>query len=399
MPRRRPGSAPRAQPTGRRSSAGRRSRPPASEPRVGARIPPAARVVEAGGGDRRLATAPARRAAAAPRRAAAPAGRAARDESTPVSAPATYGELSETASTAGSHGLIAASVRRHSSKLAMPTWTCSRRRVGGAPAARARRASAGTAPRPRSAAPPGWRTDASHSPRRRALPPADRRTTPRSRTSSARASATVSQGGVFVSTRQEKSSVFSPSGPSSCSTPAASASVSASRSRSSSSTPTLSDRPKPSLATDRVHRAAGGLPRVVGGAGPEAALVRTMRGFRPTSFARCACQSRFGSSRSSQTSTRCAAVMKSATNRQPVAGQGNGSVRTQNQPLWSSASSVQSSSSSRAARRTAATRAGSRCRARHGARLDGWGWRRRRAQSQCAHERARRRDRARAAAA
>ena len=58
----------------------------------------------------------------------------------------------------------------------------------------------------------------------------------------------------------------------------------------------------------------------------------TTRGFRPTSFARCACQRRFGSSRSSQTRTRCAAVMKSATNEHPSAGQGNGSVLTQNQP-------------------------------------------------------------------
>ena len=75
-------------------------------------------------------------------------------------------------------------------------------------------------------------------------------------------------------------------------------------------------------ALDAVHRPAGRLPRVVRGARTEPRLVADDRGFRPTSFARCACQRRFGSSRSSHTSTRCAAVMKSATNEQPSAGQG-----------------------------------------------------------------------------
>src|SRR5436853_2742171 len=70
------------------------------------------------------------------------------------------------------------------------------------------------------------------------------------------------------------------------------------------------------------------------------------RGLRPTSFARAAWRNRFGSSRSCQTSTRCAAVMNSATNAQPGAGHGNGSVRTQYQPACCSPSSpVQISSS------------------------------------------------------
>src|SRR2546423_9350 len=71
-----------------------------------------------------------------------------------------------------------------------------------------------------------------------------------------------------------------------------------------------------------------------------------IRGLRPTSFARCAWRRRFGSSCSSQTSTRCAAVMNVATKRQPGAGHGNGSVLTQNQPTCSWPSSVQSSSAS-----------------------------------------------------
>jgi hypothetical protein len=57
-------------------------------------------------------------------------------------------------------------------------------------------------------------------------------------------------------------------------------------------------------ALHAVHGSPRRLPRVVGGARPEGALVPTTRGFRPTSLARCACQSRFGSSRSSHTSTR-----------------------------------------------------------------------------------------------
>src|SRR5438105_15453412 len=71
-----------------------------------------------------------------------------------------------------------------------------------------------------------------------------------------------------------------------------------------------------------------------------------IRGLRTTSFARCAWRRRFGSSCSSQTSTRCAAVMNVATKRQPGAGHGNGSVLTQNQPTCSWPSSVQSSSAS-----------------------------------------------------
>src|SRR4029079_13123560 len=57
------------------------------------------------------------------------------------------------------------------------------------------------------------------------------------------------------------------------STPGASASVSWSSSISSSSTPSVRLRPQLS-PTDRVHGAAGRLPRVVRGARPEAVLVR-----------------------------------------------------------------------------------------------------------------------------
>src|SRR5438034_4441966 len=71
-----------------------------------------------------------------------------------------------------------------------------------------------------------------------------------------------------------------------------------------------------------------------------------MCGLRPTSFARCAWRRRFGSSCSSQTGTGCATVMKTATKEQSGAGQGNGSVLTQNQPTCSWPSSVQSSSAS-----------------------------------------------------
>src|SRR5258708_31856015 len=71
-----------------------------------------------------------------------------------------------------------------------------------------------------------------------------------------------------------------------------------------------------------------------------------MCGLRPTSSARCACRSRFGSSRSCQTRITWTAVMNRAMNVQPFAGQGNGSVATQNQPSWSSPSvSAQSDSS------------------------------------------------------
>src|SRR5690349_5533963 len=71
------------------------------------------------------------------------------------------------------------------------------------------------------------------------------------------------------------------------------------------------------------------------------------RGFLPTSRARAACRSRFGSSNSCQTRIRCAAVMNSAMKSQPVAGHGNGFVLTQYHPSWSpAASSSQSSTSS-----------------------------------------------------
>src|SRR5262245_38359246 len=72
-----------------------------------------------------------------------------------------------------------------------------------------------------------------------------------------------------------------------------------------------------------------------------------MRGLRPTSRALAACRSRFGSSCSSHTRIRWAAVMKSATYVQPFAGHGKGSVRTQNQPSRpDESSSFQSSWSS-----------------------------------------------------
>src|SRR6202795_1025713 len=80
-----------------------------------------------------------------------------------------------------------------------------------------------------------------------------------------------------------------------------------------------------------------------------------MRGLRPTSLARCAWWSRFGSSRRSQTRIRCAAVMKPATNVQPDAGQGKGLVRTQNQPLRSPLSSSLQSSSSQMSSASAST--------------------------------------------
>ena len=60
-----------------------------------------------------------------------------------------------------------------------------------------------------------------------------------------------SQTGVFVSIRQEKSSVFSPSGPSSRSTPGASSSVSALTSINSSSTPSVKRWPN-LLSTHRM---------------------------------------------------------------------------------------------------------------------------------------------------
>ena len=111
-------------------------------------------------------------------------------------------------------------------------------------------------------------------------------------------------------------------------------------------------------ALHAVHGPPGCLPRVVRGARPEPGLVPDDRaGCDPTSLARCACQRRFGSSRSSHTSTRCAAVMKSATNVHPSAGQGNGSVRTQNQPPWSPSSSPSHSSSSDSRSRSESTAA------------------------------------------
>ena len=110
------------------------------------------------------------------------------------------------------------------------------------------------------------------------------------------------------------------------------------------------------LAADAVHRPACGLPRVVRRARAVSGSYVTTRGLRPTSFARCAWRRRFGSSRSCQTSTRCAAVMNSATKTQPGAGHGNGSVETQNQPAWSSASSPIQISSSTPASCTAPAR-------------------------------------------
>ena len=81
------------------------------EPRMRPCVPPAPRVVLAGRLDSLLPLLLPSPSAAAGRPAAARAGAPRRDESPPVSSPARYGELSESASTAGSQGLIAASVR------------------------------------------------------------------------------------------------------------------------------------------------------------------------------------------------------------------------------------------------------------------------------------------------
>ena len=88
-----------------------------------------------------------------------------------------------------------------------------------------------------------------------------------------------------------------------------------------------SARPKCCSITWRGRRGRGRRPPPTRSTRRSARTTRSyasIRGLRPTSFARCAWWRRFGSSRCSQTRIRCAAVMNSATNVQPDAGQGNG---------------------------------------------------------------------------